>query len=55
MLANARAVGLGADLNVHFEDGSGAPVPTEPAFVDFRPGRFPRPCKEELRHDESSE
>jgi hypothetical protein len=40
---NDHATALGADLNVHFEDGSDTPVATDPAFVDFRPGPFLRP------------
>jgi hypothetical protein len=40
---NSHAVALGRDLNVHFEDESDAPVPTDPAFDAFRPGPFLRP------------
>ena len=31
---NARASGLGPDLNVHFEDDPNVPLPTDPAFAD---------------------
>lgn len=39
---NARALALGAGLNVHFEDDSTTPVPTDPAFTHRRPGPFLR-------------
>jgi pimeloyl-ACP methyl ester carboxylesterase len=39
---NARAEGLGPDLNVHFEDGSDVAVPTPSAFTAYEPGPFPR-------------
>jgi hypothetical protein len=39
----ARAIGLGPDLNVHLEDDPTKPIPTDPKFTDLRPGPFLRP------------
>jgi hypothetical protein len=40
---NARAEALGADLNVHLEDGSDEAIPTPPGFGEVTPGPLPGP------------
>ena len=40
---DARAVALGPDLNVAFDDETNTLFPVDPAFSNRRPGRFLRP------------
>jgi pimeloyl-ACP methyl ester carboxylesterase len=46
---NRRAAALGPALNAYLDDETGQPVPTAPAFVEFKPGRHLRPFEKPIR------